>query len=76
MTIRSPEFLCKIDNITQNLTTEELLNLVHQIARTLPEDERDSFLELLNSCTNKIPNNNANDILFELPATLKHIEEI
>lgn len=76
MTIRLPEFLRKIDNITQNLTTEELLNLVHQIARTLPEDERDSFLELLNSCTNKTPNKNANDILFELPATLKHIEEI
>lgn len=76
MTIRLPEFLCKIDNITQNLTTEELLNLVHQIARTLPEDERDSFLELLNSCTNKTSNENANDILFELPATLKSIEEI
>lgn len=76
MTIRLPEFLCKVDNITQNLTTEELLNLVHQIARTLPEDERDSFLELLNSCANKISNENTNDILFELPATLKRIEEI
>lgn len=76
MTIQLPEFLCKIDNITQNLTTEELLNLVHQIARTLPEDERDSFLELLNSCTSKISNESENDILFELPATLKYIEEI
>ena len=76
MTIRLPEFLCEIDNVTQKLTTEELLNLIHQIARTLPEDKRDSFLELLYSCTNKILNENANDILFELPATLKRIEEI
>ena len=44
-----PEFLKKTDAIAEKLTNEQLLGLIHQIARTLPEERRNEFLKLL--CT-------------------------
>ena len=44
-----PEFLKKTDALSDLLTKEQLSGLVHQIARTLPEERREEFLKLL--CT-------------------------
>ena len=42
-----PEFLNKTDAIAESLTKEQLSGLMHQIARTLPEERRNEFLKLL-----------------------------
>ncbi len=44
-----PEFLKKTDAIAERLTKEQLSGLIHQVARTLPEERRNEFLKLL--CT-------------------------
>ena len=44
-----PEFLKKTDAIAERLTKEQLSGMIHQIARTLPEERRNEFLKLL--CT-------------------------
>ncbi len=44
-----PEFLKKTDAIAESLTKEQLSGVIHQIARTLPEERRNEFLKLL--CT-------------------------
>lgn len=42
-----PEFLKKIDAVSEQLSQEQLAGLIHQIARTLPEERREEFLKLL-----------------------------
>ena len=42
-----PRFLEQTDSIIKNMKKKELVDFVYEIARTLPENRRDSFLNTL-----------------------------
>lgn len=44
-----PQFLRAVDLLTDELSHEELAEFVHKIARTLPESQRNSFVDILRS---------------------------
>ena len=43
------QFLKKVDETVSGMTKEQLQIYVHEIARTLPEDKRQHFLEILDT---------------------------
>ena len=46
-----PTFLRKSDELTQQLSKDQLLAVIHEIARTLPEHKRESFLDTLTAAS-------------------------
>ena len=42
-----PTFLRKSDELTKKLSKEQLIAVIHEIARTLPEHKREIFLDTL-----------------------------
>ena len=42
-----PTFLRKSDELTKQLSKEQLTTVIHEIARTLPEHKREIFLDTL-----------------------------
>lgn len=43
-----PTFLRKSDELAKQLSKDQLLAVIHEIARTLPEHKREIFLDTLN----------------------------
>ena len=46
-----PTFLRKSDELTQQLSKDQLLAVIHEIARTLPEHKREIFLDTLTAAS-------------------------
>lgn len=46
-----PSFLHKVDDITSDLTKDQLQRYIHEIARTLPESKRQDFIDKLSLYT-------------------------
>ena len=44
-----PQFLKEVDRLTDVLSHDELSEFIHEIARILPESQRDSFVDMLRS---------------------------
>lgn len=42
-----PAFLNKVDDITSDLTKDQLQRCIHELARTLPENKRQDFIDKL-----------------------------
>ena len=42
-----PQFLKEVDRLTDVLSHDELSEFIHEIARILPESQRDSFVDML-----------------------------
>ena len=68
-----PTFLRKSDELTKKLSKEQLIAVIHEIARTLPEHKRELFLDTLRaacqSATKDSPKTIRNDhqqLLIEL----------
>lgn len=47
------EFMQKSDGILNNMCNEELKNCLYSIARKMPENKREKFLQLLDDCCNQ-----------------------
>jgi len=64
-----PQFLKLIDDTTSKMTKKELEESIHRFARTLPEEERDSFLFMIkgkSSNTNESENTVSDDLYKQL----------
>ena len=74
-----PTFLRKADEITKQLSKEQLIAVIHEIARTLPEHKREVFLDTLRaacqSATKDSPKTIRNDHQ-QLLMELKHNQNI
>ena len=42
-----PQFLKEVDRLTDALSHDDLAIFIHEIARILPESQRDSFVDML-----------------------------
>ena len=49
-----PTFLRKSDEITKQLSKEQLIAVIHEIARTLPEHKREVFLDTLRAACQSV----------------------
>ena len=45
--MKLPQFLDRVDKYTENMTHEQIESVIHEIARTLGEANRDKFLKTL-----------------------------
>ena len=54
-------FLNEVDNISDSMSKKQLINFVHDIARTLPENKRIFFLDRLAQISDKEAENNVKD---------------
>lgn len=74
-----PTFLRKSDELTKKLSKEQLIAVIHEIARTLPEHKRELFLDTLRaacqSATKDSPKTIRNDHQ-QLLIELKHNQDI
>lgn len=49
--IKLPQFLSVVDNQTKAMSHDELEKFIHEIARKIPEKQRDDFIDLINQIT-------------------------
>lgn len=63
--MKLPRFLDVVDNQTKAMSHDELEQFIHEIARKLPEKQRDDFIDLINQVistksisSSTIPNDN------------------
>ena len=62
-TIKLPQFLKKIDELTGSMEQKKLQAFIHEVARTLPEEKRNSFLEVLTECAGASKGDDKHSIL-------------
>ena len=53
-----PKFLKQVDSDISKMTRSELESFIHEIARTLPEEKRPCFLEMMEFALTKPPSDN------------------
>lgn len=46
--IKLPQFLSIVDNKTKSMSHDELEQFIHEIARKLPEKQREGFIDSIN----------------------------
>lgn len=46
------QFLKEVDSIAETMSTEEMTACFHELARTIPEDKRDFFIEVMTNAKN------------------------
>ena len=74
-----PTFLRKSDELTQQLSKDQLLAVIHEIARTLPEHKREIFLDTLTAVSQTTATDSPKttcDDHQQLLIELKHNQEI
>lgn len=54
--LRLPQFLGEVDALTANMSQGELKELIHEVARTWPENERHAFIKMIKLCSSKALN--------------------
>lgn len=55
-----PPFLRQADQLSEQLTKEQAVAAIHEMARRLPEEQRQNFLDLLTECRNRDPDSSRN----------------
>lgn len=74
-----PVFLREVDKLSKEFTNEQLMNAIHEIARTLPENKRSEYLQILEQTgSSNYKNNNRMDeeLQLEIKICKKNLEKI
>jgi len=82
--MKLPQFLDVVDNQTKAMSHDELEQFIHEIARKLPEKQRDDFIDLINQVistknisSSTIPNDNGEtDVKNQILNIIPKLEKI
>ena len=82
--MKLPQFLDVVDNQTKSMSHDELEQFIHEIARKLPEKQRDDFIDLINQVistksisSSTIPNDNGEtDVKNQILNIIPKLEKI
>ncbi len=82
--IKLPQFLKKVDELTDLMEHDELAAFIHEVGRVLPEVRRDDYLALMAGCAGKaddegltVPKDDGQEeIVAEIESVITELEEI
>lgn len=64
--MNSPKFLSEVDGLSAGLTHDELKEFIHEVARTLPEEKRNYFINSLRLTGNSAEKARLQDVVMNI----------